>query len=183
MEKICIARRRNVAGETQRMNIQTELPVVSVRADQPGEIVSVSLSPEQCRRLQANGVMGQVTGTGTGPALFPDGRVVFNFHFKKMESIKMLKPEHVCLMLQIGKGSLAGLVKAGEMKSYKIGRSRRFLLTDVVDYLEKCAEFPESMQLKTVDESEGSSRSRTENQEQKSDSGHDAGVVRIHFGD
>lgn len=182
MEKICIARRRTSAVEIQRANTRMENTAASAPTDQSGDILSVSLSPEQCRRLQANSVIGHMSGTGTGPAIFPDGKVIFNFHFKKMESIKMLKPEHVRLMLQIGKGSLAGLVKTGELKSYKIGKLRRFLLSDVVDYLERCAEIPESMQPEKGDPG-SSSRGRTEEREQTGDSGGGAGVVRIQFGD
>ena len=38
-------------------------------------------------------------------------------------------------MLQISKSFLIRLVKGKKIKSYKFGRLRRFLLTDVIEYL------------------------------------------------
>lgn len=178
MEKICIARRRTSSAGGQRVAVRPEIPAASPRTEQPEEVLSVALSAGQCRQLQANGIFGQISGSGTGPVLFPDGKVVFNFHMKKMEPIRMLKPEHVRLMLQIGKGSLSGLVRNGELKSYKIGKLRRFLLADVVDYLDRCVETPESMQPGKGDPG-SSSRGRADEREQTGD----PGVVGIQFGD
>ena len=63
------------------------------------------------------------------------GRIVFNFRLKTDETLKMLTANQVGLMLQISKSFLLRLVKARKIKSYKFGRLRRFLLTDVIDYL------------------------------------------------
>ena len=52
----------------------------------------------------------------------------------------MLKSIHVCQMLQIGKSTLMTLVKSRKIRSYKIGRLRRFLLEDILDYLSKSEE-------------------------------------------
>ena len=49
----------------------------------------------------------------------------------------MLTSQHVCQMLQISKSLLMNLVKAGKIRSYKIGKLRRFLLEDILDYLSK----------------------------------------------
>lgn len=38
-------------------------------------------------------------------------------------------------MLQISRSFLTKLIKAGQMKSYKLGRLRRFLLEDILEYL------------------------------------------------
>jgi len=52
----------------------------------------------------------------------------------------MLKSEHVCQMLQISRSLLMNLVKSRKIRSYKIGRLRRFLLEDILDYLSKSEE-------------------------------------------
>jgi excisionase family DNA binding protein len=64
-----------------------------------------------------------------------DGRIVFNFRLKTDETLKMLTVSQVGQMLQISSSFLIRLVKAKKIKSYKFGRLRRFLLTDVIDYL------------------------------------------------
>ena len=63
------------------------------------------------------------------------GRIVFNFRLKTDETLKMLTASQVGQMLQISRSFLIRLVKAKKIKSYKFGRLRRFLLTDVIDYL------------------------------------------------
>jgi excisionase family DNA binding protein len=63
------------------------------------------------------------------------GRIVFNFRLKTDETLKMLTASQVGQMLQISRSFLMRLVKAKKIRSYKFGRLRRFLLTDVIDYL------------------------------------------------
>jgi excisionase family DNA binding protein len=63
------------------------------------------------------------------------GRIVFNFRLKTDETLKMLTVSQVGQMLQISRSFLIRLVKTKKIKSYKFGRLRRFLLTDVIDYL------------------------------------------------
>lgn len=52
----------------------------------------------------------------------------------------MLKTGHVCQILQISNSALMNLVKSKKIKSYKIGRLRRFLLQDILDYLSRSEE-------------------------------------------
>ena len=74
-------------------------------------------------------------GIGVERPVIEDGRIVFNFRLKTDETLKMLTMSQVGQMLQISKSFLVRLVKAKKIKSYKFGRLRRFLLTDVIDYL------------------------------------------------
>jgi excisionase family DNA binding protein len=63
------------------------------------------------------------------------GRIVFNFRLKTDDTLKLLTMDQVGQMLQVSKSFLIRLVKGKKIRSYKFGRLRRFLLTDVVDYL------------------------------------------------
>jgi len=74
-------------------------------------------------------------GIGVERPVIEDGRIVFNFRLKTDDTLKMLTVSQVSQMLQISKSFLLRLVKARGIKSYKFGRLRRFLLTDVIDYL------------------------------------------------
>jgi excisionase family DNA binding protein len=47
----------------------------------------------------------------------------------------LLTMEQVGQMLQVSKSFLLRLVRGKRIRSYKFGRLRRFLLTDVIDYL------------------------------------------------
>ena len=142
MEKICIARRRSPSRETQQ--IQRGIPDASYQADQKEEVVSVLLSPEQCRMIHPNQRFMNLEpwpkSDENKTQQLENEKIVFNFHFKKVDSVRMLKGEQVCLMLQIGKGALKGLVKKGKLKSYRIGKTRRFMLNDIMDYILKCEE-------------------------------------------
>jgi excisionase family DNA binding protein len=74
-------------------------------------------------------------GIGVERPVIEDGRIVFNFRLKTDETLKMLTVSQVGQMLQISKSFLIRLVKEKKIKSYKFGRLRRFLLSDVIDYL------------------------------------------------
>jgi|APFre7841882630_1041343.scaffolds.fasta_scaffold10040_3 excisionase family DNA binding protein len=74
-------------------------------------------------------------GIGVERPVIEEGRIVFNFRLKTDDTLKMLTMSQVGQMLQISKSFLLRLVKAKKIKSYKFGRLRRFLLTDVIDYL------------------------------------------------
>ena len=81
------------------------------------------------------GPLKVLRGIGVERPVIEDGRIVFNFRLKTDDTLKMLTVSQVSQMLQISKSFLIRLVKAKKIKSYKFGRLRRFLLTDVIDYL------------------------------------------------
>ncbi|MBP1732865.1 MAG: Helix-turn-helix domain, partial [Deltaproteobacteria bacterium] len=60
---------------------------------------------------------------------------------KQIYVAKMLTIQDVGAMLQVSKGFVSRLVKSGELKSYKIGRLRRFSLEDVLSLLSDSKEF------------------------------------------
>jgi excisionase family DNA binding protein len=109
------------------------------------QAISIKLTPEQYNLVKSSQYVnyflnGESSGVSVDMMQRPDGQIVFNFQFKKVDTVKMLKSEHVCQMLQISKSLLMNLVKSRKIKSYKIGRLRRFLLEDILDYLSKSEE-------------------------------------------
>jgi excisionase family DNA binding protein len=119
---------------TQGEAVSEEVP-----ADQS---VSIKLTPEQYNLVKSSQFVnyfldGESSGVSLNTVQRPDGQVVFNFQFKRVDTVKMLKTQHVCQMLQISESLLMNLVKSRKIRSYKIGRLRRFLLEDILDYLSK----------------------------------------------
>ena len=109
------------------------------------QAISIKLTPEQYNLVKSSQYVncflnGESSGVSLDMQQRPDGQIVFNFQFKKVDTVKMLKSEHVCQMLQISKSLLMTLVKSQKIKSYKIGRLRRFLFEDILDYLSKSEE-------------------------------------------
>jgi putative molybdopterin biosynthesis protein len=56
---------------------------------------------------------------------------------KTMEEKKALSTQDVANMLNVGKSTIYGLIKNGEMLSYKVGRKVRFTESDVYDYINR----------------------------------------------
>jgi excisionase family DNA binding protein len=64
-----------------------------------------------------------------------EGRIMINLHLKYAYGRQMLTGQAVSGMLQVSRGMLSRLVKDGKVRSYKIGRLRRFLLEDILAYI------------------------------------------------
>jgi excisionase family DNA binding protein len=165
MEKICIVRRRiqnPVLPEQLHYKIDMkeaklgEIPDLrSVVSDGNGKqhispfrsavrdddhIIRIQLTPDQCKVVQSNGCLNHFFGKILGNIdldleRYEDGQIVFNFHLKQVQKADMLDSKKVCQMLQVSRSFLMRLVKAERIKSYKLGKLRRFLLDDVLEYL------------------------------------------------
>jgi excisionase family DNA binding protein len=165
MEKICIVRRRiqnPVLQEQMSFSMDKEgatlcevpdiRPVVSdgngrqhispfrsaIKDDD--HIIRIQLTPDQCKVVQSNGCLDHFLGKIIGNIdleleHYEDGQIVFNVHLKQVKRADMLDSKKVCQMLQISKSFLARLTRTERIKSYKLGRLRRFLLTDILEYL------------------------------------------------
>jgi excisionase family DNA binding protein len=102
--------------------------------------ISITLTAEQARALCANRRLkpllgGEFTQEGEGT----DARgepIVFRFEFEQMPPPRFLKAAEVLQMLRISRSLLNKLVRKGNLKAYRIGRLRRFLLDDILSYLE-----------------------------------------------
>jgi len=109
-------------------------------AGEEEQIFSIQLTPQQSQVVQSmNCIKDLLSGKHHGVKMSMeqtnDGKTAFNFHFKPVYTTRMLNAADVAVMLQISRSMLYRLVKEKELKSYKVGKLRRFLLEDVVEYL------------------------------------------------
>ena len=164
MEKLCIVRRRKpeaqfgldvaenlgcrvadglkheAIGAPNRASLTWEYPLRGDLATPDGEKLSIELTPTQADVVKSHAYFkvllnGEAGGSSVGVERSEDGEIVFNFYFKQVYLSKMLTSSDVCTMLQVSKTFLGRLVKAGRLKSYKIGRLRRFALEDILTHL------------------------------------------------
>ena len=149
MEKICIAKRRRReqfggpdgpgAEGRQAQAGSALLPVRTGTGPSQGgaNVISMELTPAQARLIQNRARLypGRTYVMSLEETEAKAGLVVFNFRMAPFHGGRMLRPPDVCGMLKISKSSLARLVKAREIDSYRIGRLRRFLLEDILRYL------------------------------------------------
>lgn len=165
MEKICIVRRRIQTPalqdhqsfcEKKDMGTTNELTSLNsfvpdcngkqhispfrgaVRDDD--NVIRIQLTPDQCKVVQSNGSLNHILGRILGDInldfeRYEDGQIVFNLHLKHVQRADMIDSKGVCQMLQISRSFLSKLIKNEQIKSYKMGRLRRFLLEDILDYL------------------------------------------------
>lgn len=151
MEKLCIVNRRKKNIQDAEKEVihefmdngsifrERELSRENL-SDENDDVLSFHLTPEQCGFVQSNDhIKSIMSGTSHGFHLDmqhqEDGHIIFKFCFDKVDIEKMLKTEHVCQMLQVSKSFLMKLVKEKELRSYKMGRLRRFSLRDILAYL------------------------------------------------
>jgi len=126
MEKICIVRRRVVPNDfTIPPEVQQPREVIY---SHDAQSLSIALTPAQAEILRNNNYFQDLC----------DGRqdqIFFSFHFGADLTPNMVTPKDVCEMLKVSPGTLSRLVKAGAIKSYQIGRLRRFSVDDLLEYL------------------------------------------------
>ncbi len=119
-----------------------------MRGDVPAtddQKLSIELTPTQANVVKSHAYFnlllgGEADGSSVGVQRSEDGEIVFNFYFKQVYLSKMLTGSDVCDMLQVSKTFLNRLVRDGKLRSYKIGRLRRFSLEDVLAHLSESAE-------------------------------------------
>lgn len=176
MEKICIVRRRiqipalsapqpfhttNEHGKTKEFSNlcscgpdgKSKKHVSPLRSTIRGDdhIIRIQLNPDQCKVVQSNGCLNHVLGkilenVDIDIERYEDGQIVFNLHLKQIQRTDMLDSKKVCQMLQISRSFLSRLVRTDQIRSYKIGKLRRFLLEDILEYLSQGKEFPGSFE-------------------------------------
>ena len=139
MDKICIVRRRQQNNYNEPlwgkgMPITLEEPL-----EEKDPMMTMPMVPGEAKFFPVSnpekGTLKIISGIALEDPMVEEGRVTFNFRLRTEETLKMLKPEQVCQMLQVGKTFLVKLVRQKKLRSYKFGRLRRFLLADVIDYL------------------------------------------------
>ena len=131
--------------KTSSNNMEKETYTLDESDEDIDETISIDLTPDQYELVKSSRYVkyflnGDSSGVSLDMHKRRDGQIIFNFQFRKVETVKMHKSDHVCQMLQISNSSLMNLVKLKKIKSYKIGRLRRFLLQDILDYLSRSEE-------------------------------------------
>lgn len=128
---------------------KTELPdkkIVEEFVDNSSSVISITMTKEQSDLLQQSEyIKDLLSGKKNDPALdikiTSDGRLSLNYRFSDSLLIRMLAPNQVCQMLQVSRSFLQKLIHENKLKSYKLGRMRRFLLEDILEYLSNDADF------------------------------------------
>ena len=169
MEKLCIVRRRRPEGQiglgvaesldycvadglkqeaigaSDRVSLAWEYPLRGDLAGSDDQKLSIELTPTQAGVVKSHAYFklllgAEADGSSVGVERSEDGEIVFNFYFKQVYLSKMLTTSDVCGMLQVSRTFLGRLMKTGKLKSYKIGRLRRFALEDILAHLGESAE-------------------------------------------
>lgn len=151
MEKICIVKRRmmntlevnnNGNNELRRdlLNYKTENYVFEESTGESKQDISLNLTPEQSKIINSSNQIKTLLENKSNVFVSniqqqKNGQIVFNFHLDKENTKDLLKTKQVCQKLQISQSFLLKLVKEKKIKSYKIGRLRRFSIEDVMDYV------------------------------------------------
>jgi excisionase family DNA binding protein len=101
--------------------------------------VGLTLTEQQMNALGSNPhLMSLLNGKFTGgiETIEHQGEhLVIQFQFASMIPFRLLKSSEVLQMLRISRNYLSKIVNEGKLKSYKIGKLRRFLLNDILSYL------------------------------------------------
>jgi excisionase family DNA binding protein len=133
MEKICIVKRRKIGYENDDFG-QTGA------SDRPHpQTLTIELTPPQMQAIRSNSRFQNLYGKNLAP-------IILNLHFEGAFPSRMLKAQELCDMLQVSKHTLDRLMKSGAIRSHRVGRLRRFLTQDVMEYLSNC--FDEDMPMK-----------------------------------
>ena len=150
MGKICIVRRRKrgpcepadiVPSMNGRIGSERRYDSVFQEIVSGGEgSITVRLTRDQANFIRSHRHFDRLLGgAGEGVqvdiAQGPEGSIVFNFSFRQVHTVKMLSLKDVCAMLSVSRWFLARLVREERIRSYKIGRLRRFSLADILEYI------------------------------------------------
>lgn len=151
MEKICIVKRRNnISNELRKEDAYSLANNCGLHSEgnyvfeEPDENkihdLSFNLTPEQSGLIRSNQhIKSLINGEAYSFALNAQKdekeQTVLKFHFREPDTVQLLKTKEVCHMLQVSSGFLMKLVKEKKLKSYKLGRLRRFSLEDILNYL------------------------------------------------
>ena len=110
-----------------------------IKGLEAGQAVALTLTREQMQDLASSPrLMSLLSGKFTGDfaASEPhDEPLVVQFQFASELPLRLLKSSEVVQMLRISQHYLSKVVKEGNLKSYKVGKLRRFLLDDIISYL------------------------------------------------
>ncbi|MEW6184670.1 MAG: helix-turn-helix domain-containing protein [Thermodesulfobacteriota bacterium] len=148
LEKFCIVKRRKQGlcnSSASLIPNREENPSTWANPPHPSQedfskeesVLSLDLTPTQSRVIRSGGILPLLNTAA--PKTFnvdlqqkDDGAVIFNFH---LQNFMMLNPQQVCQMMQVSRSFLNRMIIEKRIKSYKIGRLRRFFLNDILENL------------------------------------------------
>ena len=93
-------------------------------------MLSIELTPEQTEAVRSNRQFQQLYGDEAAA-------IVFNLHLPDALASEIAHPQELSEMLGVSRRTVSKLAPAGVLKSYKIGRLRRFSVEDVIEYLSR----------------------------------------------
>lgn len=140
----------SVSGSESGKNGEHYGPQGSVVPAEDNQIIKIQLTPDQCMAVRSRGCLDKLLGANLGRGdldveKYEDGRIAFNLHLRLVTGASMLNSMEVCRMLQVSRSFLAKNVRNGSIKSYKIGRLRRFLLDDILGYMSQARGFEKAL--------------------------------------
>jgi excisionase family DNA binding protein len=108
--------------------------------------ICVPMTIEQSDMLRTSEYIKNIlNGAAINPVLRinngPDGCMILKLNLDESPLVRMLRSDQVCAMLQIGRSLLMRLIRENKIRSYKVGRLRRFWLDDILEYLISNQEF------------------------------------------
>lgn len=125
-------------GRIQEMHDERDRPESS--GDATGRTVALTLTQQQMNMLGVNphlmSLLNSEFTTGLETIKHQGEPLVIKFQFSPMIPLRLLKSSEVVQMLRISRHYLGKIVREGKLKSYKIGLRRRFLLDDILSYLQ-----------------------------------------------
>lgn len=138
-----------IAQSTTAADVQSQLSnkkIVEEFMDDSSSVISIIMTKEQSALLQQSEYIKELlAGAKRDPSLDikinSEGQLALNFRYNESILLRMLCANQVCQMLQISKSFLQKLVNERKLNSYKLGRMRRFLLEDILEYLSNDEEF------------------------------------------
>ncbi|MHB8770778.1 MAG: helix-turn-helix domain-containing protein [Syntrophales bacterium] len=105
----------------------------------PRETVALTLTQEQIKTIRSSprllSVFEGELRNGSAELTYSEKPITIKFEVEPLAPIRMLMAEEVVQMLRISNGFLKTIVRDGRLKSYKVGKGRRYMLEDVLTYL------------------------------------------------
>jgi excisionase family DNA binding protein len=144
MEKISIVKRRKAeGGDTENKPAASFRKVIEQKpAENSTDSAKAHEFPEHTMKNKSD--LQDINISGNNPYEIKmekketeDGKLVLNLSFASVQSQRMLTSTDVCMILKISKYLLRRLVKEKEIGCYKIGRLKRFLLDDILTYIQR----------------------------------------------
>ncbi|MHB8909278.1 MAG: helix-turn-helix domain-containing protein [Syntrophales bacterium] len=104
-----------------------------------GEKVCLKLTQEQIQTIRSSSGLqsifnGELSG-GHAELNYREEPITIKFECEPLAPVRLLMSEEVEQMLRISNGLLKTIVRNGKLKSYKVGKGRRYMLEDILAYL------------------------------------------------